>query len=167
MTRPCNCNRVRLGEAYSLDQCRLCYLAAHDGAYRLLWGMEGPATHEPRARLQPTSPATPVPDVGPGKELKLLLAAIGITTQTGCDCNKKAAQMNQWGVEGCRQHRDEIAGWLRDNAAKRGWMDKFQAAAWAAITGVAFQLDMTDRYGSLVDLAIRRAEEAEANRRTS
>ncbi len=29
--------------------------------------------------------------------------------------------MNAWGPAGCREHLDEIVGWLVDEAAKRGW----------------------------------------------
>jgi hypothetical protein len=34
----CGCNRVRQGSAYTRDQCRECWLIAHDPAYRALLG---------------------------------------------------------------------------------------------------------------------------------
>ena len=29
--------------------------------------------------------------------------------------------MNAWGPTGCREHLDEIVGWLAEEAKKRGW----------------------------------------------
>lgn len=68
--------------------------------------------------------------------------------------------MDRWGIDGCKNRRHLITNWLRENAEKRGWWEKAKAAALAAAQGIAFQLDMTDLYGSLVDLAIRRAEQS-------
>jgi len=151
------CGKFRKGEAYTLDQCRLCWLGEHDGAYRLLWGIPGHPTHAARPPQRLATFATPTP-VGPGTELKKLLESLGLKSEAGCSCNQKAEQMDAWGVEACRLHRNEIAGWLRDNAQQRGWLEKAKAAVLATAQGIAFQLDMTDLYGSLVDLAIQRAE---------
>jgi hypothetical protein len=30
----------------------------------------------------------------------------------GCNCNPIIAEMNAWGVDGCREHFDEIVAWL-------------------------------------------------------
>src|SRR5688572_97818 len=51
---------------------------------------------------------------GPGTELKRLLAELFLVASPGCACNKKAMQMDAWGVAGCRERREEIVGWLRD-----------------------------------------------------
>lgn len=60
---------------------------------------------------------------GPGTELKKLLARVGIKAQPDCSCNARASTMDQaearepgW----CEAHIDEIVGWLREEAEKRG-----------------------------------------------
>lgn len=157
------CGNVRKGEAYTLDQCRNCWLGEHDGAYRLLWGIPGHPTHAPRLRTTMATFATPTPiGHGPGTELKALLESLGAKANAGCSCNQKAAEMDAWGVSGCRERRDEIKQFLRDNAAERGWFEKAKAAALATAQGLAFQLNFSDIYGSLVDLAIQRAEASQS-----
>lgn len=37
MSRPCYCENVRIGSAYTTDQCRLCWLYHHREDYRALW----------------------------------------------------------------------------------------------------------------------------------
>jgi hypothetical protein len=56
-------------------------------------------------------------------ELKKLLKRIGITATPNCSCNARARKMDEeearepgW----CEAHIDEIVGWLRDEATKRG-----------------------------------------------
>lgn len=69
-------------------------------------------------------PAAPQPiGHGPGTELKKLLAKVGITATPTCSCNARAAVMDEreaaepgW----CDAHLDEIVGWLREEAARRG-----------------------------------------------
>ena len=65
----------------------------------------------------------PVPTAGPGVELKKLLTKIGITATPNCSCNARARRMDEeearepgW----CEAHLDEIVGWLREEATKRG-----------------------------------------------
>lgn len=98
---------------------------------------------------------------GPGTELKKLIASLGINPSPSCDCNAKARQMDEWGVEGCRERRDQIAKDLSDNAPRWKWSDRVKAAALAVTSGLAFKLSVTDPFGSLVDLAIANAEKAE------
>lgn len=57
---------------------------------------------------------------GPGTELKKMLEAVGITSESGCKCNKRAAYMNDMGIEWCEGHRDMIIDWLREAAEERG-----------------------------------------------
>jgi hypothetical protein len=74
-------------------------------------------------RLAAVSPARkpqPAPTRGPGTELKKLLSLVGITATPNCSCNARAAKMDQEGVEWCEAHLDEIVGWLREEATKRG-----------------------------------------------
>lgn len=99
------------------------------------------------------------PGYGPGTELKAIISSLGINPSASCDCNAKARQMDQWGVAGCREHRDEIIGWMRSGQERWKWKDKLAAAAKAVTTGLAFKLDWSDPFPSLIDEAIRRAEE--------
>lgn len=57
---------------------------------------------------------------GPGAHLKRLLGRIGITASPTCSCNARAAFMDAQGCEWCEAHLDEIVGWLREEATKRG-----------------------------------------------
>lgn len=57
---------------------------------------------------------------GPGTELKRLLAGVGITAEAGCACERHARQMNLWGPDECERRLEEIVGWLRQEASKRG-----------------------------------------------
>lgn len=62
----------------------------------------------------------PRQDHGPGAELEKLLAWFA-EPSTACPCKQHAAQMNRWGVEGCRQNLETITRWLLEAAAARGW----------------------------------------------
>lgn len=66
--------------------------------------------------------------------------------------------MNVWGVEVCKEKRPEIVGWLQEERDKRGW----GAVLSAAVLGVSrgLWLNPFDVLGSLVDEAIKRAEES-------
>ena len=97
-------------------------------------------------------------DQGPGTELAGLLRQLGIVSGNSCDCKAKQAIMDEWGAAQCRERLDEIVGWLRDNAPRWGWAEKVKAAALAVTTGLAWSLDPTDPYRSLIVLAIERAE---------
>ncbi|WP_425618024.1 hypothetical protein NA78x_001717 [Anatilimnocola sp. NA78] len=99
----------------------------------------------------------PAPDHGPGTELKKLLASVGLTDFSGCGCASKIAQMNRWGVEGCRQHIDQICGWIEEAKRKAGWREQLKAATLATANGLAFKLDPRDPIRSLVELAIESA----------
>lgn len=60
------------------------------------------------------------PRSGPGFELKKLLKLFGIIPEPGCQCNKRAAYMDQMGCQWCRDNIDTILGWLQEEANKRG-----------------------------------------------
>jgi hypothetical protein len=117
-------------------------------------------------RLPEDRPEKPVqawpPGKGPGTELQKILKTLGINPKPSCDCNGKAAQMDYWGVAGCRENRDTIVEWMRAGQDKWGWTAKLRAAANAVTTGLAFQLDWSDPFPSLIDEAIRRAAAQEA-----
>lgn len=59
-------------------------------------------------------------NTGPGAELEKLLAWFA-QPSTACPCKAHAAQMNRWGVEGCRKNLETITRWLLEAAAARGW----------------------------------------------
>jgi hypothetical protein len=75
----------------------------------------------PRLAVSPArKPQRPAQEHGPGTELKKLLKRVGITATPNCSCNARAAKMDQEGAEWCEAHLDEIVGWLREEATKRG-----------------------------------------------
>lgn len=61
------------------------------------------------------------PGFGPGTELKKLLSSIGIKATDDCPCNKRAKIMNIWGADECESRIDEITGWLKEEAERRGF----------------------------------------------
>ncbi|MCE5268908.1 MAG: hypothetical protein LLG00_13600 [Planctomycetaceae bacterium] len=59
---------------------------------------------------------------GPGDHLHdAIMRWAGEVPTRECGCADRIAAMNQWGPSGCREHIDEIVGWLLDEASKRGW----------------------------------------------
>ncbi len=100
--------------------CPACgYKAARLPTYRLCAPPD--ATGSPAS--EPLAASDPAPTHGPGTELKKLLAKIGITATPTCSCNARARKMDQeearepgW----CAANLDEIVGWLREEATKRG-----------------------------------------------
>ena len=57
---------------------------------------------------------------GPGCQLKRLLENLGLTAAPGCKCEERAAVMDVWGPDECETRVDEIAGWLNEEAVRRG-----------------------------------------------
>jgi len=96
---------------------------------------------------------------GPGTELVRILASLGITIMVDCPCKVRAAQMNAWGIDGCREHFNEIVGWLREGQAFWGWKEKLAAAFSATVSRLAFRLNPLDPFPGLVEEAISRADE--------
>jgi hypothetical protein len=60
-----------------------------------------------------------VSEVGPGTELKRMLAAIGIQASGACKCKQRAIAMDAAGPDWCNEHIDEIVGWLEEEAHRR------------------------------------------------
>jgi hypothetical protein len=92
---------------------------------------------------------------GPGTELKKLLTELGTNLALNCGCNSYAAQMDQWGVDGCRERRAEVIAHLTNQWKNLGWWDKVRLGTRALVKGYA---SPSDPVGYLVDEAIRRAE---------
>ncbi len=91
-------------------------------------------------RKQPINIETPTGGVG--TELKKLLSLVGITASPGCSCNKRAASMDNNGIEWCKDNVGEIVSWLKEEASKR-------------------RLPFANFMGNkIVRMAIRRAEKA-------
>ena len=94
---------------------------------------------------------------GPGTELKKILASLGASVVKECTCELLAAQMNHWGIAGCREHRAEIVEHLEKAAGELGRYEQVKAMLLAFATGIAWSIDIADPFGSLVDQAIKQA----------
>jgi hypothetical protein len=126
---------------YTLDEVMPC-VVAQDGDS---WTIDTDHPAYPKTPKPGREPPAPTPTHGgPGTELKKLLAKVGITASPDCSCNARARTMDERGCDWCEANLDEIVGWLREEAAKRG---------------LPF-LDMAGRM--LVKRAIRNARKAEA-----
>lgn len=55
-----------------------------------------------------------------GTALGKILYWLGIAYTPDCPCRSRAALMDAWGCDECEQRIDEIVGWLREEAGKRG-----------------------------------------------
>ncbi len=66
---------------------------------------------------------------GPGAELTELLKSYGIEEKMGCSCRAVARQMDQWGVDGCREQKnfDWIVDRIKENAQKYSWFLRLPA----------------------------------------
>lgn len=81
-----------------------------------------PCARCPRGRWLPVFCAPPAAGGGgAGTELKGLLGRLGIEATGNCQCNVRAAEMDARGVEWCAENVEVITGWLREEAAARGW----------------------------------------------
>jgi hypothetical protein len=122
------CHRSHLAarcrqRGYTLDEVRAC-IVSEDGDKITVDETHTAYPREPKPGFVPpqakAAPQPPAPTHGPGVELKKLLKLIGITATPSCSCNARAAKMDQEGVEWSEAHLDEIVGWLREEATKRG-----------------------------------------------
>jgi hypothetical protein len=95
---------------YSLADAMPC-VVAKDGDQ---WTIDEKHSSYPGRRRAVSAP----PDVGPGTELKKLLATIGIHASKTCKCNAMANKMNKWGQESLN-HTDEIVAVMEETAQKR------------------------------------------------
>jgi predicted Fe-S protein YdhL (DUF1289 family) len=55
-----------------------------------------------------------------GTALSSILSRLGITYTPDCPCRSHVAMMDAWGCDECERRIDEIVGWLREEAGKRG-----------------------------------------------
>jgi hypothetical protein len=105
---------------YTLDEVRPC-IVSEDEATITVDETHPAYPAKPKPGFVPTPPA---PASGPGTELKKLLKTwLRIEATPTCSCNARAVKMDVeearepgW----CEAHLDEIVGWLREEAEKRG-----------------------------------------------
>ena len=90
-----------------------------------------------------------------GTELHKLLDSLGMKPTASCGCAAKEAEMNRRGVQGCRDTRAEIVGWITDAYRATSWSDILHAGS--TLMGEPW-FSTLDPFGSIVDEAIRRAE---------
>lgn len=90
----------------------------------------------------PRRPPRAEPWHRPGSVLKVAIRLVtGDEPSSGCGCSDRAGQMNAWGWWGCWKQRKTIAGWLAEEAQKRGHeLDQAKAlplllAAWREVRG--------------------------------
>lgn len=96
------------------------------------------------------------PTGGPGTALAGLLRDLGLRWAKSCQCDQRAAQMNAWGIDGCRERRAEIVVWLNESAAQATWRQVLSAGVSAAVIGLA--INPLNPGESLLDEALKRAE---------
>lgn len=106
---------------------------------------------------------------GPGSELARLIHDLaGPTEWAGCGCQAYAALMDRWGVEGCRQRREEIVAHLRHQLrhldaaqlTRAAWGILGQGWAWPSPEQLLEALGDPLGYvlHAMLDAALRRAE---------
>ena len=96
---------------------------------------------------------------GPGTELAAILTAAGAGECSACEL--RAAQMDAWGVDGCRANRATICGWLAQAAIRAPWGEAIRSGSYLR-RQPWFQT--CDPFGSLVDEAIRRGDVTQKGR---
>ena len=101
---------------YTLDEVRDCIIS-EDGDMVTVDETHG---DYPRARSVESNAS---PSVGPGTELKKLLAKIGITATPNCKCNARVKHIDAMEKQEpgwCERNIDTVVGYLREAAADRG-----------------------------------------------
>lgn len=74
-----------------------------------------------------------------GTALKKLLAGppFWFKDAKDCGCSGNASKMDSWGCDECERREDEILGWLRDAASKRGLPFSETVGRWLIRTAIA------------------------------
>jgi hypothetical protein len=88
------------------------WLAAARGLLGSLWSSRSVAASGLDCRLP-----------RPGDMLHvLILRWVGQRPAAGCQCRQRIVLMNKWGPAGCREHFNEIMGWLVEQAKEHKWL---------------------------------------------
>ena len=115
------------------------------------------------SRLDALPPGIPRPAIPPppgvGTHIHRLLASLGAKPNSSCNCNSLADEWDRKGIEWCKEHKDELVAKLRESYSRTDWPTVLRAAA-LSLGGIAWQINWLGPLGSLVDLAIERAEKA-------
>lgn len=127
-------------------------------------GKESNLTPHPHEKIYSTCRAPSSKDEicklmsSPGSRLAMLIHSLG-QKPDNCDgsCKEMIVKMNDWGIEGCREHRVEIVKHLNKAYKKMTTREKFMAAAGAWEAGLGMKINPLDITGSLVDIAIERS----------
>lgn len=103
----------------------------------------------------PLALSEPAPAFGPGAEIAAIFKAAGAKSdQCGGVCQWWQDQMNRWGVDGCREHRQEIIDRIKQ-AAYKTWVTDQMRIGWSISREPWF--NPLDPVGCIADEAIRRA----------
>lgn len=94
--------------------------------------------------------------MGPGSHLKAVLESLGLYPNN-CECAERVRQMDEWGIVGSEEHKNEILAWLRIEQSRRGWIEQGRAAFLAVKTGLFTKLSPYDPADGLFQEAMRRA----------
>lgn len=110
-------------ERERLDLTAACAACPHGRWHS--WDCQEAASHPPE--LLPTGFQSAPPSrriharLQPGDLLtELIKRMTGSAPMGNCQCAARRVQMNKWGWWGCWTHRQEIQGWLAEEARKRG-----------------------------------------------
>lgn len=90
--------------------------------------------------------------------MKKLLTELGIKSQLCEGCTGFAKWMDSVGVDGCRKERAKIVERLAKQKESSTWLTQATVATRLFTTGLILSIDPRDPLGSLVDIAISRAE---------
>lgn len=105
---------------------------------------------------------------GPGTELAKMLADVGIEPPANCSCKATMREMDELGVEGCREKKQVFVDRIKENAEKWGWgkLSTMHTLAGVGVksmlSGLAWKVNWLDPFPGLVEEAIKRAEAHEA-----
>lgn len=115
--------------------------------------------------VTPPPKRAPIPSGGPGSEIEVLIETLGLDEfipKTTCGCVETKEQMNVLGVVGCRLILDNLVTIFQEKLAKTkiGPVDWIRIVGRAAFAGLVFRIDMLNPVKSIVEEAIRRAEQA-------
>lgn len=97
-----------------------CDLEKRDGWYvcrNCGWGYG--IMDETYNRNCPARPFEPLPEIGPGTELKRLLRRFGIHERIACKCVRRAKRMDIAGPDWCAENLEMIVDWLHEEARAR------------------------------------------------
>ena len=102
---------------YALDWISPCFLEDLGEGWWLV-----DVDHERYPRKREAAPVMPLPEGGPGTELKAILRKVGISSSPNCSCNAKARLMDVMEANApgwCQENIDSIVGWLEAEARRR------------------------------------------------